>query len=161
MHFNLISKLKLNIFLQIVLYVLALFISLVNTQQPSAHYFLTDFDNSNGQFRQQFFDTFGNAHGVYSYVNPSGQLVRVQYSTGVQPLARTFSLLSLPSASLPRYTTSPRNDLYNTGRNITASLSNLFTPATVQYPAASAGQLENYRKALEQYANEINKQIFE
>lgn len=138
---------------------LVLFASLAHCQRLPIHYFLTDFENSNGEFRQQFFDRSGNAHGIYSYVNPSGQIVRVQYSTGAQPPAPVFPFqqLSVQYASTlpPRYVETSRKETYNPVQNVTAPLNNLFTPAVVQYPTATAGQLENYRKALEQYANEV------
>lgn len=145
--------------MQISICLLAVLVPLANSQ----HFIWTDFDHSGGQFRQQFFDPYGNAHGVYSYVNPSGQIVRVQYSTGALPATqRTFPFLqqfSIPSVSAPvaRYFTSPTNEFVSTERNETAPLTNLFTPAVVQYPVATAGQLENYRKALEQYAKEVQE----
>lgn len=138
--------------MQIAICLLVLLASLAHTQRPPTHYILTDFENFNGQFRQQFFDPYGNAHGVYSYVNPSGQLVRVQYSTGAQPPAPVPQPFSGP---ILRYVTTPSNEIYNPGGNVTTPPTKLFTPAVVQYPTATAGQLENYRKALEQYANEI------
>lgn len=114
------------------------------------HFVLTNFENSNGQFRQQFLDPFGNAHGVYSYINPSGQVVRVQYSTGAHPLRKFSYEPSLGYVGAGSTLSLSRSEPYATEQNnVTVPL---FTPAVVQYPAASPGQLENYRKALEEYA---------
>lgn len=132
-----------------------LFATLGHTQRIPSNFFLTDFHNSNGQFRQQFFDPYGNAHGAYSYVNPSGQIVRVQYSTGAAQPQRI--LPQFPTIFSSRYQDN-FEDVFNTPleTNSTAPARNLFTPAVSQYPAATAGQLENYRKALEEYANASN-----
>lgn len=142
---------------------LALFASAASSQFAPPHFVPTYFDNSNGQFRQEFFDTYGNAHGVYSYINPSGQVVRVQYSTGVSPSQppppQQQIFTGFPAAPLPRYEPStenslvPQKELYSPKNNVAIPVgANLFTPAVVQYPAATAGQLDNYRKALEEYA---------
>lgn len=126
--------------------------SLAFTQHLRTNLILTDFINSNGQFRQQFLDPYGNAHGAYSYVNPTGQLVRVQYSTGsaaAQPIF-PFQFSTTPVLS--------RNRLFHRlERNATIFTTKLFTPAVFTCPAASPGQLESYRKALEEYANETSQ----
>lgn len=136
------------------------------SQHPPYPFTLTGFETSDGQFRQQFFDPYGNAHGVYSYINPSGQVVRVQYSTGALPTQLLpFSLTPAPLRRYEPATTEyfvgsstfaselARSELYTAERNATELVvDDLFRPAVVQFPAASAGQLENYRKALEQYA---------
>lgn len=90
--------------------------------------------------------------------------MRVQYSTGVHPSqALPLPTFSLPLSAAPlQYflgggTSALRTEIEAPdGRNVST---NLFTPADPGNEVASAGQVENYKKALVQYATEESEQL--
>lgn len=131
----------------------------------------------NNPFRQQRTDPFGTTRSLYTYVDPNGRTFNEKYPTYRQGFYRK-PYYNTRSSFLPQITRFPpiisptflqpsafpdisREFSFQNSTSISSfppSAESLFTPG-VEYPAESDGQMNNYRKALEEYAKEDEEEL--
>lgn len=166
------------------LFYLAILLHTATSQYPRApSFFELAYQTPDRQQRQQLTDPFGFVRGLYSYVDPTGHTVSVKYNTPKprsfaanffdrsqylnSPLLSPITAPAFPESYAPESGELPEQVPRFPDLNSTAGVDlrpppfaeNLFKPALVQFPAESAGQLQEYTKALQVYAQEDAKAL--
>lgn len=163
------------------LFYLAVMLHTAKSQFPrTPSFYELAYQTPDGQQRQQITDPFGFVRGLYSYVDPAGHTVSVKYNTP-KPSGFASSFFDksrflnspslIPRISIPALQESyvpqsgelpeqvPRFPDFNSTSSAVElrsppSAESLFRPSLVPYPAETTGQMDEFKKALQEIAQE-------